>query len=1342
MSDPLNSLLSGTPTLSEDDQKELLYESTFEIGDEQAQSKEPVQQTETQEESSTEDEQQPKLSRKELRAKLNELNAQGDGRYTIYNGRIRKLRTNKEILGNLKKGIQNPVQGIKDSTSAGLHEMSIQQPGWDNPGAWPAAAGAGLVDFGAGLLNKVIPGEKNDIKIPQYQHEGLQAVRDLSSLIIPSLYLSKFLTGKAVAADKSLQWKIGQDKFVQWLSRAGLNIGVGVTVDEVAPVQERDHSGAGWLQKSWPRTWGWIPERFVTLDSDSPEVKRQKNRNEGAAFGLFSDLLVPISRLFKGQRGIRHATNWVPKNEKAGNWLKGKNKQVKLSSDPVENDLLNSAKRRDDQLTELGQATLNETQDATKPILGVHDIFDYGEQGVRSSDPGGIVSAAVDQVRIVKNIDTRYGRIGSVLSPKNLKEVLNGKENPLQLFKKLGKVLKETEVDYISGGKTIRHSDSLLEAEKLGAALYDTNLDGMKNILRPLSKLDPQTGARVLSREAYKGVMQAIKRYSDEFISIDIARAQGVTGTSVAGQISDMAEASRLMDGTQSSLRSQDQILDRIEFLMNLKGQTTYARNAAVGMIDIVNRLGKKGHQLSYGKALDAISQESNQTLKAIERIANESKKTIETLRNVKAERPQLLGPLMLAYELTDGKVSTISALNTYIRNTTGVVSKAFFDARADMPSAWTQGMWANIYNSVLSAVGTPLKAALSNTVLMIERPLNTFAGALLHGDTATLRRAHYMYNVGIADTLQRSFSHMNQIFKRAGNDPGAVGYIMRDDIARKNEGQMTLMRAFSDAAEVEGNYGPTIVTNQIEAMNDLAEHPVLRFSANAMTAFDGFTRAFIGNIEARGRAYDAIMNTGGQLTEKRVRAMGRRVYSEMFDQSGMITDRAVEYASREIAMNLDNPLVTSMNELVKRVPAIKPFVMFPKTSINMMRLAGSHNPLGLFVDQMNAFQLPFNQMDEFEVDRLLSERGVALNANKQAAYETIRAELKGRKAIGTLSVLGAGALFTQDRIRGNGIYDKTRQRTRRELGWKPKTYKGLDGNWYSYENLGPFTDWLSLTADVMDNFVDGTLDEPTTEVLLQKLGFLLSANLTDKSFMAGLEPLGDVLSGNAAAANRWAGVFGSGLLPGSGFRNEFARLLSPQLKEVEQEVSQIVANRNPGLKEQLPDLYDWMDGSKVGEPLGFFARVWNTYSPLWKVSEAITPEKQFLMDIEFDGRPSLRTNGRGIEYTSSQRSQITQIMGEDGYFAKEVRRIMASKSGKEFRRKWNEAASKGVYLDRKLFDNVQYQLNLALKVAQKRAESQISDYEDIKEKQFINYEIDRATRLGDIDRVLELQQN
>ena len=35
--------------------------------------------------------------------------------------------------------------------------------------------------------------------------------------------------------------------------------------------------------------------------------------------------------------------------------------------------------------------------------------------------------------------------------------------------------------------------------------------------------------------------------------------------------------------------------------------------------------------------------------------------------------------------------------------------------------------------------------------------------------------------------------------------------------------------------------------------------------------------------------------------------------------------------------------------------------------------------------------------------------------------------------------------------------------------------------------------------------------------------GFVISASITDKSMLAGLEPLYDVLSGNPAAINRWA---------------------------------------------------------------------------------------------------------------------------------------------------------------------------------------------------------------------------
>ena len=1236
-----------------------------------------------------------------------------------------------------QRAIKDKAEG-KGFVERTAETWSEQAPGWKNPSAYPAAAGAGLVDFGTGLINK-IPGV-NIPNLPQYQHEGLQAVRDIGSLIIPTLILSRFGMKGGTAAHSKVGWNIGNDKFVQWISRTGINVGAGVLVDEVAPVQERDHNMAGWLRSSWPKTWGWMPDSWATLDSDSAEVKRAKNRNEGASVGFFSDLLPAIGKLFRGRQKIKQATNWVPKNEKGINWLNKKNKKPILSDDPIENDLLLSAKNRDDQLVELGQSKIDDGVDLTQPQLGVHDLYDYTENGIRTADDGGVVGAAFDQVKINKQIDTRYGRVGSVLSPKNLREALTGKKNPLSIFKELGQTLKETNVDYLaSKGRVIKHADALAAAERLGAELHNTDLEGMKRILRPLSQLDTQTGARKLSTAAYKGVMNAIKRYSDDFISMDITRAQGVVGTSVAGQISDMAEGARLMDGSLNSERAMDQILDRLEFLMNLQGQTAYTRKKAVGLHDIINRIKEFGNPNKIAKT---VAEESNETLRALEGIAQESKQTIETLRNIRAERPQMLGPLMLAYEVTDGKIASMSALNTYIRNTTGTVSKAFFDARADMPSAWTQGVWANIYNSVLSAVGTPLKAALSNTVLMIERPIATFAGAIMQGDVATLRRAYYMYNIGIGETVQRSFAHMNQIFKRASVDPSSVGYIMRDDIARANESQMTLLRSFSDAAEVEGNFGPSIVTNQIEAMNDLAEHPVLRFSANAMSGFDGFTRAFIGNIEARGRAYDKLMQNGGRITNDRVRAMARNVYNEMFDETGMITDQAVEYASREIAMNLDNTAVSAINELIKQVPALKPFMMFPKTSTNMMRFAGSHSPLGLFVKDWNAFKYPINQMDENVVRELLSSRGIPIDDNAAAAYNTIRAELKGRKAIGTLSVIGAGFLFTQDRLTGNGIYDKTRQRARRELGWKPKSYKGLDGKWYSYENLGPFTDWLALTADVMDNFVDGTLDEPTAELMFNKMGFILSANLTDKSFTAGLEPLGDVLSGNPAAAARWAGSFGSAALPGSGFRNEFARLITPQLKEVDQELSQIIANRNPGLKPQLPDVYDWMDGSKVGEPLGFFARVWNTYSPLWKVSESISPEKQFLIDIEFDGRPSLSTNGKGVDYSPAERSEITRLIGESGHFKKAVQRIMMTTDGKKFREQWKKAADQGAYIDRELMNNIQVELNYALGQAQTWAEGQLSTYDDIIQKQWTNQRINRSSRRGNVQEILDLQRN
>jgi len=1193
----------------------------------------------------------------------------------------------------------------------------------------------GTLDWGISLYNTVMPGEGLDLpNIPEFENEVTQSIREISQVVVPTILITKGLGGVAMKAHTARNWKLGNDVFFRWFAKTGLAGGSGVIADAVAPVQEKDHNALGMLKQTWPNTYGWVSNDWATLDDDEPDIKRKKNMLEGLGIGFAADVLVGGGKLAKSLKGVDRATQWVPENEKAAAILNNM-KEPDLATDPLENVVLQSAKRRYDQLSEVGEVKLERVGEPTEPILGVHDAYDYGESGLRTGDPTGIYGASVDQAKIMKNIDTINGRVGSVMTPGAMDYVVNGSDAGHKLITKAADLLKDSKYGYkASNGKYISHADIVNAGTEIAADLYKLDVPEMDKFLKAMSGQDVSTGAKVLNDEGYAGVMQAIKKYSDDFINMDIARAQAYVSTSMAGQVSDMSEGARLYASKVSTVqRAQDQVLDRLQYLMQIKGTTSYARGRALNMLNLWNRTTKKA--VSKADALAAIKNEKNDTLKALARIQQESKTTIDTLRAVQKERPEMLGPLMLAYEVTDGKISTVSALNDYIRNTTGVFKKALIDFKPEMPSAWTQGMWANIYNSVLSSVGTPLKAGASNLALMIERPIATFAGSMLHGDTATFRRASYMYNVGMVDTLQKAFSHMKQVYSRAARDPGSVGYIMRDDIARKNDDTMNILRSFADAKETEEMFGPSVLVNQIEAMNDMAEHPWLRFSANAMTAFDGFTRSFIGNIEARGMAYDKVIRNGEKLTPDHLKKISDGVYDQMFDDKGFITNKAVEYASREIAMNLDNKSVNALSELIKRAPAVKPFLMFPKTSMNMLAFSGSHNPLGLFIKDFNAFKTGVAEgVTEAKVDELLTARGIPLDENKFVAYETIRAELKGRKAIGTLTVMGAVGLFTTDSLHGNGIYDKTKQRTRREAGWKPRHYKGWDGKWYSYDNMGGISDWLALTADIMDNF--DTLDAPTLETQLNKMGYILSANLTNKSFTSGLEPLNDVLAGNPAALSRWGASFGSAFAPMSGMRNELARLLEPQLKEVDQEFFQLLSNRNIGMKSGLPDLYDWVDGGKIGEVEGFWQRAVNIYSPWFKQGDAISPEKQFLVDIEYNGRPQLRTNGRGVEYTPFERSEITEYMGKSKWFRGELRKIMSSIDGKQFRKEIKQGSGN---LDPKLYKRIHMRINQALNRAKGFAENQVSSKARIKQKEFLNKQIESNTKRGDTERVQEL---
>jgi len=1206
-----------------------------------------------------------------------------------------------------------------------------------------AAPGQGLNDYVIDELNK-IPG-LNLKKAPKYQSDVNQAVRELSSILTPQIVLGRQAVKAGKAANLRVGHPLGQNQLVKTIGETGVWAGTGAWVDATNKLNEQDDNFTGWLKKTWPKTWNWVPDDISTMDGDSPDTKRLKNTNEGVYLGVGTDLFQSAARLVRALKGTKEATGFIPKDETASAFFAKVKKKKAISEDPAEDVLLTAAEKREESLDELGDYLVQANPDLDEAMPGVHlNAFDATEEGIRSVDDGGILAAAADQAAIKKNFGSR-GRLANMISEGALKFMTNGGiptrraviEGLADTIKNAGKYDYEYLLGKVSFKEISEAGDELVEIlidPRMDKGMIKAVLDNFKNSVNTL-----KGEVRPLSDVGYNAAFKAIKRYMDEYINMDTLKAQAYLTTSLSGQMADLAEGARYMEGADDAVsRAQEQILDRMEYLLVEKGITSYHRGAGLANINLWDRI----RGLKDPKRMQDVAENARaRTEDALSDLIERAKATTNTFREIAKERPNYLVPLQMAWEFTDGKVDTLYKLNRYAQESLGDVHKGFIDGNPQVSNVIVQGYWSNIYNSVLSAISTPLKALMGNSAMMMLKPTTAFAGAMIRGDKKMIRRAWYQYTA-LTDSFQKGAEHMMNVFHKASIDPTSVGYIMRDDIARKNEANMDALFSFAQAAEKEGNSGPMVLWEHANMLNELAENPLLRFGANSMTALDGFTRAVMANVEARGRAFDKFIDGGVELNGQTLKQVNDELYNEMFDSTGMITDKAVDYASREIALNLDNAAVDSLGSLINHVPAIKPFLMFPRTSANVLSMVDKFSPLSVFQREYN--KLAYKKLDDFtgeEVIEILRSVGKPIDENIENTFRMYRAEVLGRKATGMFTVALASGLFLNDRLRGNGHYDTQRQKTRQDLDWKPRTYKAWDGKWYSYDGIPGISDWLALTADVMDNF--DVITQQDEGDMLNKMGFLLSANLTNKSMLAGVEPMFDVLRGNPAAMSRWLASFASAQVPFSGARNELGRLISPQLREVEQEFFDLLRNRNKFLdaldpSSALPNKYDWIDGKLIGYSENFFTRAWNAVSPI-KQHDDISPERNYLIELEYDSRPIFNRSSNGVPYTPEERSELYSLIGQQGNFKRALQTIMKRYPADVFRSSIQQAQAERRAnpnlpdIDPNLWKGAYREIDMALRDAKKSAEYALSTAQDVRNRAAIKINDEYAQQRGQV---------
>ena len=1219
--------------------------------------------------------------------------------------------------------LQNQIQPNKDlPTAAPVPEepeadTAYKTPEWLKPfrGGLPgeergvlgtvmdalAAPSAGLNDYVVDELNK-LP-FVNMRKQSKFTNEATQATRELSSLLIPFIGMRRTAMKGGAALQAKVKHPLGEKRLMKYFSEMGIDTGVGAYVDYTNKLNEYDDNFAGWLKKNWPKTWAFIPSDWATIDGESPDMFRAKNIMEGVRFGFFGSVLESSIKLGRALKNLNNVTSFVFENESAAKKFAPKVEP----DDPtdVAGNMAAHAQKYEEALDEMGQLNLSKNPNPEVPLPGVHDAFDDVQVATLPVDDMGIVGASVDAVRIADNQGTIHGRLRNMVSEPAMEVGLQGDNLADRSIVNALKDELQSAGNYsvkLPDGTKYNMARISDEGTRLAEALIDPRMEpgSIKELLKDYNDIYNRMGNQIgaLGEVGVDAARKALKKYTDDFVNMDAVKAQAYFVSSLAGQVSDIAEGARMIDEFDAVARAKDRILDRMQYIISETMFAKKMRNQTTRALGEIIR--RRDSPESIAEAAKAASLSAKDAAKESAEYATNFR---NTLQEVAEKRPEMFKVLMEAYKVTDGSIDTMHKLNTFVWEKLGAINKYLWDEKPGISNEIVQGLRGNIYNAMLTSTYAPVAAGVGNGVLLAEKPVATLIGAALGGDMATIRRGWYMYSA-VFESYTKALKHGGKMFWKASKNTSPMDATTRQDFITKSDSELSLLKSFADAAAVGGDEGALAMYHIAEALHGLAYNPILRAGPNSMVGLDGLASAAIANAEARAAAYDAWISSGKKLDEAAMKKIQDDVYNRTWDSTGKLVDEKVAYQTAEIALNLDSDNVRAFNNLLNKNPWLKTHLLFPRSLASAMTGFGERSPITLFMNDYRKLVMGggYEKFSQEEIAAIMTPRGLPPT---KVEFDKLRAEMRGRVALGTAAIYKAVDLWMQGRLRGDGNSDAARQRTRNQTGWKAGTVQTNDGDWVDISWLGPHGQWLKLIATYMDNFFDD-IDPVSGENFFGKMMFVFASGFTNQSMYASVEPLMDTLEGNGVAMARWAANYTSNLAPLSKIRQQIGDTMYPGLRIMEDNFQSYFLNRNkflPGGKE-MPHMHDWLEGHKVGYPENPFVRFWNANFPMKVYDGDVSPQRQYLWDVGWDSRPIFEKGENGVEYTYDEQAALYEQFGKDRFFFDDVTDIMNRVPSQVYLQSMREQRANGMQVDAALWYDVHRDLNAAARKAKKLA--------------------------------------
>ena len=198
---------------------------------------------------------------------------------------------------------------------------------------------------------------------------------------------------------------------------------------------------------------------------------------------------------------------------------------------------------------------------------------------------------------------------------------------------------------------------------------------------------------------------------------------------------------------------------------------------------------------------------------------------------------------------------------------------------------------------------------------------------------------------------------------------------------------------------------------------------------------------------------------------------------------------------------NGDPTMQMTLERIASQHPTLRLVLPFVTTPMNILKYVGQRST-GAVAQVPGIKKLPFLNAEKMRLARELAD-----------ADPMVRAAAEGKIAVGLGLVSTAIYAAASGTITGGGPEDEQERKLKIASGWRPYSFKVGD-KYISYQRLDPFSSFLGLAADIHDrsNSVKAQ-DENALQTAVASMAVAFAKNITNKSYLAGIEQITDAFS-------------------------------------------------------------------------------------------------------------------------------------------------------------------------------------------------------------------------------------